>query len=102
MMKTLESFGSAASIMLMYVWDDYVTLNVIIKQEEYQASIYWRTGEKPADVFQEYNPNRPYYDLYRVDYAQFKNIFIPICPWAQGVAPEPVCLKTFRVSVVFM
>lgn len=66
-------------------------------QEEYQASIYWRSGEKPIDMPQEYNPNRPYYDLYRVDYNQFKNLFVPLCPWAQGVAPEPICLKAFRV-----
>ncbi|KAF6041305.1 TBC1D8 [Bugula neritina] len=66
-------------------------------KEEYQASIYWRTGEKPADITQEYNPNRPYYDLYRVDFTQFKALFLALCPWAQGVAPEPVCVKAFKL-----
>ncbi|XP_067937968.1 TBC1 domain family member 9-like [Watersipora subatra] len=77
---------------------DFAELSALftLYKEEYQASIYWRTGEKPAEICQEYNPNRPYYDLYRLDYTQFKNIFVAICPWAQGVAPEPICVKVFR------
>jgi len=79
-----------SSIYLLFLPYHYI-------QEEYQASIYWRTGEKPADITQEYNPNRPYYDLYRVDFTQFKALFLALCPWAQGVAPEPVCVKAFKV-----
>jgi len=68
-------------------------------QEEYLTSCYWRTSQQPADIADKYDPSRPYYEIYKVDYDQFKSMFLSLSPWAKGDKGVILALRAFRVRV---
>ena len=66
-------------------------------QEEYLTSCYWRTSQQPVDTADKYDPSRPYYETYKVDFDQFKTMFLSIAPWAKGPRGGVLALRVFRV-----
>ncbi|XP_013413337.1 TBC1 domain family member 9 isoform X1 [Lingula anatina] len=69
----------------------------LLFKEEYLSSCYWRTHPQPCDPSEKYDPARPYYEQYRIDYDQYKEIFLSICPWAGGPSAETTALRSFRL-----
>ncbi len=70
----------------------------VLFQEEYLTSCYWRTSQQPVDTSDKYDPARPYYEQYKVDFDQFKTMFLSVCPWATGNHAGVMALRAFRVS----
>lgn len=58
----------------------------ILFKEEYLTSCYWRTSQQPADMGDKFDPSRPYYEMYKIDFEQFKTMYLSLSPWllAQG------------------
>ena len=69
-------------------------------QEEYLTSCYWRTSQQLADVTDKYDSTKPYYEMYKVDFDQFKTMFLSLSPWAKGQRGGVLALRAFRVSVI--
>ncbi|OWF50762.1 TBC1 domain family member 9-like [Mizuhopecten yessoensis] len=68
----------------------------ILFKEEYLTSCYWRTSQQPVDTPDKYDPSRPYYELYKVDFDQFKTMFLSLAPWATGSHGHVLALRAFR------
>ena len=64
------------------------------------TSYYWRTHQPQIDVLDKYDPAKPYYDQYRIDFDRFKTLFLALSPWALGQCAETMALRAFRVSAV--
>ena len=67
-------------------------------QEEYLTSYYWQTHQTHVDAIDKYDPTKPYYEQYKLDFDQFKTLFLAFSPWATGNFAEVLALRTFRVS----
>ncbi|CAG5132488.1 unnamed protein product [Candidula unifasciata] len=65
-------------------------------KEEYLTSCYWRTSQH-VDTTDKFDPNRPYYDQYKVDFDQFRTLFLSLSPWATGQHAPVLALRTFRL-----
>lgn len=65
-------------------------------KEEYLTSCYWRTTQQPADTADKFDASRPYYELYKVDFDQFKTMFLSLSPWAKGQRAGEMALRAFR------
>ncbi|KAK6190175.1 hypothetical protein SNE40_002098 [Patella caerulea] len=68
----------------------------ILFKEEYLTSCYWRTSQQPVDTADKFDPSRPYYEQYKVDYDQFKTMFLSLSPWATGLHAGVLSLRAFR------
>ncbi|GAB1598460.1 TBC1 domain family member 9B-like isoform X1 [Argonauta hians] len=68
----------------------------VLFREEYLTSCYWRTSQQPVDTIDKFDPSRPYYEQYKVDFDQFKTMFLSLCPWATGNLAETLTLRAFR------
>ncbi|CAH1786340.1 unnamed protein product [Owenia fusiformis] len=70
----------------------------LVFKEEYLSSNFWRTSQQAVDVSAEkYDPSRPYYEQYKVDYDQFKTLFLALSPWSAGYHAETMALRMFRL-----
>ncbi|CAG2220459.1 TBC1D8_9 [Mytilus edulis] len=69
----------------------------VLFKEEYLTSCYWRTHQQPVDTADKYDPSRPYYELYKIDFDQFKTLFLSLSPWATGQHAEKLALYMFRL-----
>ncbi|XP_053384071.1 TBC1 domain family member 9-like isoform X2 [Mercenaria mercenaria] len=65
-------------------------------KEEYLTSCYWRTNQQPADLADKFDPSRPFYEIYKVDFDQFKTMFLSLSPWAKGQRGGVLALRAFR------
>ncbi|XP_055998545.1 TBC1 domain family member 9-like isoform X2 [Ostrea edulis] len=65
-------------------------------KEEYLTSCYWRTSQQPADMGDKFDPSRPYYEMYKVDFEQFKTMYLSLSPWASGSRAGHLALRTFK------
>ena len=63
------------------------------------TSSFWRTQQPPADLLDKYDPAKPYYEQYKVDFDQFKTLFLALSPWATGNLAETIALRLFRVRI---
>ncbi|XP_061166989.1 TBC1 domain family member 9-like isoform X2 [Saccostrea echinata] len=68
----------------------------ILFKEEYLTSCYWRTSQQPADMGDKFDPSRPYYEMYKVDFEQFKTMYLSLSPWASGQRAGHLALRTFK------
>lgn len=69
----------------------------IIFKDEYLSVCYWRTNQPPTDVFDKYDPCKPYYEQYKVDFDQFKILYSALCPWIGCQHSETLALRVFRL-----
>lgn len=65
-------------------------------KEEYLTSCYWRTHQH-VDTPDKFDPSRPYYDQYKLDFDQFRTLFLSLSPWATGQHAATLALRTFRL-----
>ncbi|GFO20088.1 TBC1 domain family member 9, partial [Plakobranchus ocellatus] len=63
--------------------------------EEYLTSCYWRTHQH-VDTPDKFDPSRPYFDQYKLDFDQFRTLFLSLSPWATGQHAATLALRTFR------
>ena len=75
-----------------------VAICVSLPQEEYLTSCYWRTSPQPVDTTDKCDMSRPYYELYKVDFEQFRTLFLALVPQATGPRAPTLALRAFRVS----
>lgn len=69
-------------------------------KEEYLISFCWRTHQQPTvDPLDKFDPTKPYYEQYKVEFDQFKTLFLALSPWAHGQHADTLALRAFRVSV---
>ncbi|XP_033751283.1 TBC1 domain family member 9-like [Pecten maximus] len=68
----------------------------ILFKEEYLTSCYWRTSQQPVDSADKFDPSRPYYEIYKVDFDQFKTMFLSLVPWSTGSQGHVLALRAFR------
>ena len=68
-------------------------------QEEYLTSCYWRSSPQPVDTADKCDTSRPYYELYKVDFEQFRTLFLALVPQATGPRAPTLALRAFRVSL---
>jgi len=66
-------------------------------KDEYLSVCYWRTNQPPTDVFDKYDPCKPYYEQYKVDFDQFKVLYSALCPWIGYHHSETLALRVFRL-----
>ena len=64
------------------------------------TSYYWQTHQTHVDSLDKYDPTKPYYEQYKLDFDQFKTLFLALSPWATGNFAEILALRTFRVSIM--
>lgn len=69
----------------------------IVFKDEYLSVCYWRSNQPPTDVFDKYDPCKPYYEQYKVDFDQFKILFLALCPWIGCQHSETLALRVFRL-----
>ena len=50
-------------------------------------------------MIDKFDPSKPYYEIYRIDYDQFKTLFLALSPWALGNHAETLALRMFRVGL---
>lgn len=68
----------------------------ILFKEEYLTSCYWRTTHQPVDTTDKCDLSRPYYELYRVDFEQFRTLFLALVSQATGPRAPTLALRAFR------
>lgn len=68
----------------------------ILFKEEYLTSCYWRTSQQPADMGDKFDPSRPYFEMYKIDFEQFKTMYLSLSPWASGPRAGHLALRTFK------
>lgn len=69
----------------------------LVFKEEYLTSYYWRTQRPAAELLDKYDPTKPYYELYKVDFDQFHTLFLALSPWAVGSQADTTALRLFRL-----
>lgn len=45
-----------------------------------------------------FDPSRPYYEMYKIDFEQFKTMYLSLSPWASGPRAGHLALRTFKVN----
>ncbi|XP_064634250.1 TBC1 domain family member 9B-like isoform X3 [Lineus longissimus] len=68
----------------------------LVFKEEYLTSYYWRTNQT-VETSEKYDPSRPYYEQYKIDFDQFKTMFLALSPWAAGSIAHLLALRLFRI-----
>jgi len=69
----------------------------VIFKAEYLSVCYWRSNQPPTDVFDKYDPAKPYYEQYKVDFDQFRILFVALCPWIGCRHSDTLALRAFRL-----
>ena len=69
----------------------------LVFKDEYLSVCYWRTNQPPTDIFDKYDPCKPYYEQYKVDFDQFKILYLALCPWMGCQHSETLALRIFRL-----
>ncbi|CAL8069513.1 unnamed protein product [Calicophoron daubneyi] len=69
----------------------------VVFREHYVSSHYYRQHQvQPATPHQQaYNPNRPCYDMHRIDAEQFVGLYSGLVPWGRNAGH--LCIPCFRV-----
>ncbi|ELT95953.1 hypothetical protein CAPTEDRAFT_186677 [Capitella teleta] len=69
----------------------------VVFKEEFMTSYYWRTHQPPSDLLDKYDPAKPYYEQYKIDFDQFKTLFIALSPWSGFQHSDVLALRMFRL-----
>jgi len=69
----------------------------LVFKEEYLLSCYWRSHQPQLDSLDKYDPTKPYYEQYRIEFEQFKTLYLALSPWAAGLHADTQSLRLFRL-----
>ncbi|XP_018418920.1 PREDICTED: TBC1 domain family member 9 isoform X2 [Nanorana parkeri] len=73
--------------------DELEELYALFKAE-HLTSCYW--GGNSSSV-ESHDPSLPYLEQYRIDFQQFKGMFILLFPWASGAHTDVMAVRLFRL-----
>lgn len=71
-----------------------MTLNLLRFQAEHLTSCYW--GGNSSSI-ERHDPSLPYLEQYRIDFQQFKSMYILLFPWASGAHTDVMAVRLFRL-----
>ena len=75
-------------------------LSRVLLQEEFLTTYFWQNAQQPQiDSVDKFDPSKPYFDVYRVDFDHFKTLFLALAPWCTGNHASTLALRVFRVCV---
>ena len=63
-------------------------------QSKHMTSCYWGASSSAAD---RHDPSLPYLEQYRIDPAQFTQLFTALAPWICGGHTHTVSARLFRL-----
>ncbi|XP_078682548.1 TBC1 domain family member 9-like isoform X1 [Branchiostoma floridae x Branchiostoma belcheri] len=70
-----------------------------IFKEEYLSACYWGAGVY-SDPWEKLDPSIPFYMQLKVNFEQFKTLFLALSPWGVGMHADAMALRAFRVMDV--
>ncbi|CAH1268349.1 TBC1D9 [Branchiostoma lanceolatum] len=70
-----------------------------IFKEEYLSACYWGSGVY-SDPWEKLDPSIPFYMQLKVNFEQFKTLFLALSPWGIGMHADAMALRAFRVMDV--
>ncbi|KAM3937709.1 TBC1 domain family member 9 isoform 2-T2 [Leptodactylus fuscus] len=73
--------------------DELEELYALFKAE-HLTSCYW--GGTTSSI-ERHDPSLPYLEQYRIDFQQFKNLFVLLFPWAHGARTDIMASRVFRL-----
>ncbi|KAM5192782.1 TBC1 domain family member 9 isoform 1-T1 [Mantella aurantiaca] len=73
--------------------DELEELYALFKSE-HMTSCYW--GGNSSSI-ERHDPSLPYLEQYRIDFQQFKAMFILLFPWASGTHTDIMAVRLFRL-----
>nr|DBA28973.1 TPA: hypothetical protein GDO54_009249 [Pyxicephalus adspersus] len=73
--------------------DELEELYALFKAE-HLTSCYW--GGNSSSI-ERHDPSLPYLEQYRIDFQQFKSLFILLFPWASGSHTDIMAIRLFRL-----
>lgn len=63
-------------------------------QAEHLTSCYWGGSSNALD---RHDPSLPYLEQYRIDFEQFKGMFVLLFPWACGTHSDVLASRLFQL-----
>lgn len=66
----------------------------MIFQAEHLTSCYWGGSSNALD---RHDPSLPYLEQYRIDFEQFKGMFVLLFPWACGTHSDVLASRLFQL-----
>ncbi|XP_069834736.1 TBC1 domain family member 9 isoform X2 [Dendropsophus ebraccatus] len=73
--------------------DELEELYALFKAE-HLTSCYWGGTSNPIE---RHDPSLPYLEQYRIDFQQFKSMFVLLFPWACGAHTDIMAFRVFRL-----
>ncbi|XP_072112294.1 TBC1 domain family member 9 isoform X3 [Mobula birostris] len=73
--------------------DELEELYVLFKAE-HLTSCYWGGNSNATD---RHDPSLPYLEQYRIDFEQFKGLFVLLFPWSSGAHSDILARRLFRL-----
>lgn len=53
-----------------------------------------------AELFDKYDPRKPFYESYRLSLTHFSDLFKSLSPWSSGTQADVMALRCFRVGFI--
>lgn len=70
----------------------------IVFREQYVTSKFYRTDPRPAiDIMDKFDPQKPYFEHYRIEFETFSSIFMGTTPWGMSDKGQELSLRLFRL-----
>lgn len=70
----------------------------IVFREQYVTSKFYRTDPRPAiDIMDKFDPQKPYYEHYRIEFEAFSSVLRGITPWGMSDKGPELALRLFRL-----
>lgn len=70
----------------------------IVFREQYVTSKFYRTDPRPAiDIMDKFDPQKPYYEHYRIEFEAFSSVLRGITPWGMSDKGRELALRLFRL-----
>ncbi|XP_015790455.1 TBC1 domain family member 9 [Tetranychus urticae] len=74
--------------------EEIQNLYAIVKEEQLRQQ-YW--GRATSQSSSTWDPSKPFYDMYKLDFDQFKGYFHQISSWTDGDNAETLALRVFKI-----
>lgn len=95
MKSTVRSVLSDSFITSSFSPEELQELFTVMKEEQLSQQ-YWGRGSI-VTCQEKYDPTLPFYELYRLDFEQFKRFFSLLSPWGHGQKYEYLALRIYKI-----
>lgn len=93
---TMKNVIRSINVEKYFTLEELQHLYLAVKEEQL-ASQSWGYSTSPLDPLEKYDPTLPFYELYRVDFEQFKGILRYLSPWGIGQNGYALAHKMFKL-----